>query len=130
MREKQIFSFFFPLELIVQSDWCYNIKNEIDVFSLQTTLFTANTVFTTLCVSVTPFYELGYQNSAKIKNETLRIFYHLEMLFEINLTYSYCSVLRYTELPLDGHLKNHAPLKARARVFNAIYIIVLHVTMW
>ena len=48
----------------------------------------------------------------KIKNETLRIFYHLEMLFEINLTFSYCSVLRYIVLPLEGHLKNHAPLKA------------------
>ena len=109
---KTDFQLFLPLELIIQSDWCYNIKNEIHVFFLQTTLFTANTVFTTLCVSVTPFHELGYQNSAKIKNETLRIFYHLEMLFEINLTYSYCSVLRYIELPLEGHLKNHAPLKA------------------
>ena len=48
----------------------------------------------------------------KIKNETLKIFYHLEMLFEINLTYSYCSVLRCIALPLEGHLKNHAPFKA------------------
>ena len=48
----------------------------------------------------------------KIKNETLRIFYHLEMLFEINLTFSYCGVLRYIALPLEGHLKNHAPFKA------------------
>ena len=37
----------------------------------------------------------------KIKNETLRIFYHLEMLFEINLTFSYCSVLRYIALPFE-----------------------------
>ena len=56
-REKQIPSLFYPLELIVQSDWCYNIKNRIDVFSLQTTLFTANTVFTTSAVSVTPFFK-------------------------------------------------------------------------